>query len=92
MFVAALLRDAKGVAKTGVPLTLVVKRPDGVEYKRVSVEDQGLGGRSLAVPLATDSRAGHMVDRRLRRSRRRRRSATRNSCSRTMCPSGSTIN
>jgi uncharacterized protein YfaS (alpha-2-macroglobulin family) len=58
VYVAALLRDAKGVAKTGVPLTLVVKRPDGVEYKRVSVEDQGLGGRSLSVALATDSAAG----------------------------------
>ena len=31
VFVTALLRDAKGIAKPGLPLTLVVKRPDGVE-------------------------------------------------------------
>ncbi|BBF93594.1 alpha-2-macroglobulin family protein [Blastochloris tepida] len=47
----ALVRDAKGAAAKGVPLTLVVERPDGVEYRRVSVEDQGQGGRSLSVPL-----------------------------------------
>ena len=58
VYVAALLRDAKGVAAAGLPLTLVVKRPDGVEYKRATLEDQGLGGRALSVPLATDSAAG----------------------------------
>ena len=58
VYVAALLRDSKGVAKTGAPLTLVVKRPDGVEYLRKTIEDQGLGGRSLAVKLAADSAAG----------------------------------
>jgi hypothetical protein len=58
VFVAALLRDAKGEAKGGLPLTLVVKRPDGVEYKRASVADQGLGGRALAVPLVSDAMAG----------------------------------
>ena len=58
VFVGALLRDAKGVAKTGVPLVVIVKRPDGVEYKRVTVEDQGLGGRSLAVALGEGSTSG----------------------------------
>ncbi len=58
VFVAALLRDAKGEAKTGLPLTLVVKRPDGVEYKRAIVADQGLGGRAVAVPLLSDAAAG----------------------------------
>ena len=58
VFVAALLRDAKSEAKTGLPLTLVVKRPDGVEYKRVLVADQGLGGRALAVPLLSDAAPG----------------------------------
>ena len=47
VFVTALLRDAKGAAIGGLPLTLVVKRPDGVEYRRAPVEDQGFGGRSL---------------------------------------------
>ena len=58
VFVTALLRDAKGVAKPGLPLTLVVKRPDGVEYKRASVPDQGLGGRALAVALVADAAPG----------------------------------
>jgi uncharacterized protein YfaS (alpha-2-macroglobulin family) len=58
VFVAALLRDAKGAAKTGLPLTLVVKRPDGVEYKRATIADQGLGGRSLSLALGGDSMAG----------------------------------
>ena len=58
VFVAALLRDATSEAKTGLPLTLVVKRPDGVEYKRLTVADQGLGGRAVAVPLLSDAAAG----------------------------------
>ena len=58
VFVAALLRDATSEAKTGLPLTLVVKRPDGVEYKRLTVADQGLGGRAVAVPLLSDATAG----------------------------------
>src|SRR5262249_55265684 len=51
----ALLRDAQGVASAGVPLTLVVERPDGVEYRRTIVADQGLGGRALDVPLVASS-------------------------------------
>ncbi|KQT19321.1 alpha-2-macroglobulin [Methylobacterium sp. Leaf399] len=47
----AILRDAQGVALSGLPLTLVVKRPDGVEYRRVQVADAGLGGRALPVAL-----------------------------------------
>ena len=85
----ALLRDAKGVAKTGLPLTLVVKRPDGVEYKRANVADEGLGGRALAVPLLPGS-ARHVVDRRLRRPEGDADRPGRSSCSRTTCPSGST--
>jgi uncharacterized protein YfaS (alpha-2-macroglobulin family) len=48
--ITALLRDARAVAVTG-PMTIVMERPDGVEYKRTIVGDQGLGGRSLSVPL-----------------------------------------
>ena len=51
VFVTALLRDSKGVAATGLPLTLVAKRPDGVEYKRALVEDQGMGGRAFSLAL-----------------------------------------
>jgi alpha-2-macroglobulin len=58
VFATALLRDAKGVAKPGLPLTLVVKRPDGVEYKRATLADEGLGGRAFAIPLLQGSAAG----------------------------------
>ncbi|KAB0266010.1 alpha-2-macroglobulin family protein [Microvirga brassicacearum] len=54
----ALLRDVKGVAVPGVPLTIVVGRPDGVEYRRALVEDQGLGGRALSIPILPGSLRG----------------------------------
>ena len=90
VFVAALLRDAKGVAKPGVPLTLVVKRPDGVEYKRV--ERRRSGPRRARARGAAGRRRARRAHGRSTPSpiRRRRRSAMPNSCSRTMCPSGST--
>ena len=56
--VTALLRDPQGMAAVGVPLTLVVERPDGVEYRRVTVADQGVGGRSLEVPLVQSAPTG----------------------------------
>ena len=58
VFVSGLLRDAKGAAVGALPLTFVVKRPDGVEYKRVVVADQGLGGHALAVPLVGGASPG----------------------------------
>ena len=51
IYLTALLRDGQGNAMTGSPLTLVVERPDGVEYRRAVLPDQGAGGRSLAVAL-----------------------------------------
>ncbi|MBF9235027.1 alpha-2-macroglobulin [Microvirga alba] len=54
----ALLRDARGIVVPGVPLTLVVRRPDGVEYRRALVEDQGLGGRALSLPILPGSLRG----------------------------------
>ena len=51
VYLTALLRDGRGNALTGTPLTLVVERPDGVEFRRAVLSDQGAGGRTLAVPL-----------------------------------------
>ena len=51
VYLTALLRDGQGNAVTGGPLTLVVERPDGVEYRRAVLPDQGAGGRSLTLPL-----------------------------------------
>jgi len=56
--VTALLRDDESIAVTGVPLTLVVTRSDGVEYRRNVVPDQGIGGRSLDVPIISSAPTG----------------------------------
>ena len=51
VYLTALLRDGQGKAVTGAPLTLVIERPDGVEFRRAVLVDQGAGGRTLAVAL-----------------------------------------
>ncbi len=51
VYLTALLRDGQGNAAAGNPLTLVVERPDGVEFRRAVLADQGAGGRSLTLPL-----------------------------------------
>lgn len=56
--ITALLRDTQGSAALNVPLTVVVERPDGVEYKRAVVADGGLGGRSLTVPIVASASTG----------------------------------
>jgi alpha-2-macroglobulin len=56
--VTALLRDPLGVAALSVPVTLAVERPDGVEYRRAVVADQGLGGRNLDVAIAATASTG----------------------------------
>jgi uncharacterized protein YfaS (alpha-2-macroglobulin family) len=56
--VTTLLRDGQDMAVLDVPLTLVVDRPDGVEYRRAVVPDQGLGGRALSVALVSSAPSG----------------------------------
>src|SRR5437762_3203110 len=51
VYLTALVRDGQGNAVTGGPLTLVIQRPDGVEYRRAVLPDQGAGGRSMSVAL-----------------------------------------
>ncbi len=58
VYLTALLRDGQGNAVTGGPLTLVIERPDGVEFRRAVLADQGAGGRNLAVPLNSAVPAG----------------------------------
>jgi hypothetical protein len=58
VYLTALLRDGQGKAVTGGPLTLVIERPDGVEFRRAVLADQGAGGRSVAVPLNSAVPAG----------------------------------
>src|SRR5208282_5697454 len=57
-YLTALLRDAQGAAALGVPLTLVVERPDGVEFRRAAVADQGLGGHGLSLALPASAPMG----------------------------------
>ena len=56
--ITSLVRDPQAAAALGVPLTLVVERPDGVEYRRTVVADQGVGGHALAVPLVASAPSG----------------------------------
>jgi alpha-2-macroglobulin len=58
VYLTALLRDGAGNAITGGPLTLLIERPDGVEFRKAVLPDQGAGGRSLAVPLNSAVPAG----------------------------------
>jgi hypothetical protein len=51
VYLTALLRDGQGNAVTAGPMTLVIERPDGVEFRRAVLQDQGAGGRSLTLPL-----------------------------------------
>jgi uncharacterized protein YfaS (alpha-2-macroglobulin family) len=51
VYLTALLRDGQGNAMTNGPLTVVIERPDGVEFRRAVLADQGAGGRSLTLPL-----------------------------------------
>ncbi len=57
-YLTALLRDAQGAAALGVPLTFVVERPDGVEFRRTLVADQGVGGHGLTLPLPPSAPTG----------------------------------
>ena len=56
--VTTLLRDANSVAVEDVPLTLVVTRSDGVEYRRSVVPEQGIGGRVLDVDIVSAAPTG----------------------------------
>jgi alpha-2-macroglobulin len=56
--VAGLLRDDAANAVPGMPLTMVLERPDGVEHQRLISDDKGLGGHWLAVALQDNAMRG----------------------------------
>ncbi|OWJ69472.1 PAN domain-containing protein [Haematobacter massiliensis] len=56
--VTALARNDRAAAETGLPLTLRLTRPDGVEYMRQTGTDQGAGGHVWAAPLGPDAARG----------------------------------
>jgi uncharacterized protein YfaS (alpha-2-macroglobulin family) len=53
----ALARDARARAITGLPLTAILKRPDGVEYSRFVIHDVE-GGYVFSLPVAEDAPRG----------------------------------
>jgi len=52
VFATALARDPRAKAVEGLPLTAILKRPDGVEYSRALVADAGAGGHVFQLPIA----------------------------------------
>ena len=70
VYLTALLRDGQGNAVTGGPLTLVVERPDGVEFRRAVLADQGAGGRIAVRAAQFGGPDRHLAGARLHRSRR----------------------
>ena len=47
-----LTRDGSADAIGGLAVTVILTRPDGVEYSRKTLDDQGAGGRVFALPLS----------------------------------------
>ncbi|MEO8668842.1 MAG: alpha-2-macroglobulin, partial [Bauldia sp.] len=58
VYLTALVRNARADAVGDLPLTLVVERPDGVEFLRRTLSDGGAGGYSAGVPLDEDAMRG----------------------------------
>ncbi len=54
----ALTRDGAAQAITGLPLTAILTRPDGVEYSRHLATQSVDGGHVFALPLGTDVARG----------------------------------
>ena len=58
VYATALARDPQAGAVEGLPLTAVLKRPDGVEYSRQLVADGGAGGHVFAMPVGGSAPRG----------------------------------
>ncbi|MGL6209679.1 MAG: alpha-2-macroglobulin family protein, partial [Paracoccaceae bacterium] len=57
VYATALARDPKAEALTGLPLTAILSRPDGVEYYRALVNDTD-GGYVFELPIAGSAPRG----------------------------------
>ena len=58
IFATALTRDGEARALEGLPVTAVLRRPDGVEYSRHLSTDPKAGGHVFALPLGPDVARG----------------------------------
>jgi hypothetical protein len=54
----ALARDGEAAAVEGMPLTAILKRPDGVEYYRALADDAGAGGHVFDLPIQATAPRG----------------------------------
>ena len=57
MHLTTLARDRNGKA-SGLPITVIFSRPDGVEHSRTTLADQGQGGRTMTLALAGSAMTG----------------------------------
>jgi uncharacterized protein YfaS (alpha-2-macroglobulin family) len=55
--ITGLVRNNTGKAAS-LPVTLIVTRPDGVEHRRYTLTDKGLGGRELTLGLPPSAMTG----------------------------------
>jgi len=55
--IAAIVHDKAGKAAS-LPVTVIVTRPDGVEHRRFTLTDAGLGGREITLPLGASAMTG----------------------------------
>ncbi|MEM7618937.1 MAG: alpha-2-macroglobulin [Pseudomonadota bacterium] len=58
VYLTGLLRDDKGLAVPKLPLTLIIRRPDGKEHNRIIWQDEGAGGRSHIIDLQNSAMSG----------------------------------
>jgi uncharacterized protein YfaS (alpha-2-macroglobulin family) len=58
IYATALTRDGQARALEGLPVTAILKRPDGVEYSRQLSTDAKAGGHVFALPLGADVARG----------------------------------
>ncbi len=58
VYATALVRDPTAVAVENVPLTAIVKRPDGKEHERIALNDAKLGGTVTPVALPANAMRG----------------------------------
>ncbi|QIK39135.1 alpha-2-macroglobulin [Caldichromatium japonicum] len=58
LYLTALARDAQARAVKDLPLTLIIERPDGVEWMRSLLQDQGEGGYGASVQLPSTAQRG----------------------------------
>ena len=58
IYATALARDAETAAVENLPLTAILKRPDGVEYSRAQMADAGAGGHVFALPVGGSAPRG----------------------------------